>query len=100
MRVKIKNINKKIRLSDKAKHRSYPEAMVLLEQAHLLAQTLAIPHVRVHWKMLLLAYKYRDWKEFFGQIPRIILAAPGSWTGRAPKGNVGTTKMGIFEVKK
>jgi hypothetical protein len=28
-----------------------------------------------------------------------LLAMPGSWLGRAPKGNVGSTQKGIFEEK-
>ncbi len=78
----------------------YSHSLKNLEEKHLQSQPFAWPHVKVHWDMLLLSYKYRDWKEFFGQIPRLILAAPGSVLGKAPAGNVGTTKMGIFEAKK
>ncbi len=79
---------------------NYEKAMSLLEEAHLIAQPKALPHLSVHWKMFLLAYKYRNWNEFLGQIPRLFLAVPGSLSGKAPQGNVGSTKMGIFEVKK
>lgn len=78
----------------------YNGALKILEDEHVRVQFLAIPHFMVHWKMLKLALKFRQWTEFLGQIPRLILAIPGSLTGRAPKGNVGSTKMGIFEVKK
>lgn len=65
-----------------------------------MAQPYAWPHFSVHWKMFELAIEFRVWKEFLGQIPRLFLAVPGSLLGKAPKGNVGSTKMGIFEVKK
>lgn len=71
----------------------------MLEKAHLLTQPFAKPHLYVHWLMLRLALKHGMYKEFFGQIPRLILAMPGSWTGKAPRGNLGSTKMGIFEER-
>jgi hypothetical protein len=79
---------------------NYSEALDSLEKAHLVAQPYAWPHLIVHWKMLMLACKYKNWHEFLGQIPRLILAIPGSLSGKAPKGNVGSTRMGIFEEKK
>lgn len=77
----------------------YEPALKLLEEEHLRIQLEALPHFYNHWKMLLLAFKYRNWHEFLGQIPRLLLAIPGSITGKAPRGNVGSTKMGIFEEK-
>jgi hypothetical protein len=76
---------------------SYESELKRLEEAHLLAQPYALPHFRVHWQMLILSFSFKEWHEFFGQIPRLILAIPGSLLGKAPKGNVGSTKMGIFE---
>jgi hypothetical protein len=43
-----------------------------------------------------LAWRRRDLRELFGQLPRLLLAAPGSWTGRAPRGNTGGADVGIF----
>lgn len=77
----------------------YEKEMEALEKEHLLFQLKSIPHFNVHWKMLRLAYRFKNWNEFWGQIPRLILAIPGSLTGKAPKGNVGSTKMGIFEER-
>lgn len=85
---------------ESAKSLEYEKALSLLEEAHLIAQPKAMPHLYVHLKMFLLACKYRNWNEFLGQIPRLLLAVPGSLLGKAPQGNVGSTKMGIFEVKK
>lgn len=70
-----------------------------LEEEHILSQPKAWPHFLVHWEILKLAAAHRVWNEFFCQIPRLILAMPGSWLGKAPKGNVGSSKMGIFESR-
>lgn len=78
----------------------YEQILSELEQEHIRVQFQAISHLIVHWKMLVLAGRFRVWSEFIGQIPRLFLAIPGSLTGRAPTGNLGSTKMGIFEVKK
>jgi hypothetical protein len=49
--------------------------------------------------MFKLAFNYKQCSEALGQMPRLILAMPSSWLGMAPRGNVGSTKMGIFEEK-
>lgn len=67
-----------------------------LERAHVLSQAHAWPHLRVHGRMLGFAWRRRDLREFVGQLPRLLLAAPGSWTGRAPRGNTGGARVGIF----
>jgi len=67
-----------------------------LERAHVLSQPFAAPHVRVHWAMAAFAWRRSDLREILGQIPRLLLAAPGSWTGRAPAGNTGGSDVGIF----
>ncbi len=92
MTVKAKNIKRKTRPM-------YDPELLELEKEHLLLQAKAWPHTHVHWKMLRLALRYRVWKEVLRQIPRLFLAAPGSILGKAPKGNVGSTKMGIFEKR-
>lgn len=93
-------VNEKIRAAHLANRSGdYEGALGLLEEAHLLAQPYSWPHFYVHWKMLCLAFKFRNWNEFMGQLPRLALAIPGSFFGKAPKGNVGSTKMGIFEER-
>ena len=67
-----------------------------LERAHVLSQPFAGPHLRVHWKMAAFAWRRCDLRELLGQLPRLLLAAPGSWTGRAPRGNTGGSDVGIF----
>jgi len=71
-------------------------AWLHLERAHVLSQAYAGPHVRVHGRMLAFAWRRRDLRELVGQLPRLALAAPGSWTGRAPRGNTGGADVGIF----
>lgn len=67
-----------------------------LELAHILSQAYAGAHLRVHWLMFCFAFRQRNAPELLGQIPRLLLAAPGSWTGRAPRGNTGGANVGIF----
>ncbi len=77
-------------------HRDFAMAWSRLERAHILSQAHAGPHVGVHLRMAGFAFRRRDLRELLGQIPRILLAAPGSWTGRAPRGNTGGADIGIF----
>lgn len=86
-------------MNELTREKPYDERLLLLEDAHLLSQPYALPHFMVHWQMFKLAFANKQWREVFGQIPRLLLAMPGSWLGKAPKGNVGSTKMGIFEEK-
>lgn len=77
----------------------YNAALNALEQAHIMSQPLPWPHFYIHWLMFTLALRHKEFKEALGQVPRMILAMPGSLLGKAPRGNVGSTKMGIFEEK-
>jgi hypothetical protein len=67
-----------------------------LERAHILSQAYAGPHVRVHLRMLAFGWRRRDRHEVVGQVARILVAAPGSWLGRAPLGNTGGANVGIL----
>lgn len=93
-------IKQKIQESILSESKGYETALIPLEDAHLLAQPYALPHLHVHVRIFTLAWRFGEWRECLGQIPRILLAAPASLLGKAPRGNVGTTKMGIFEKKK
>jgi hypothetical protein len=64
-------------------------AWVLLEDAHVLSQPWAWPHIKVHGAMLVLGWRTRDSREVRGQLLRIVVAGPGSLTGRYPEGNTG-----------
>lgn len=65
----------------------------LLEQAHVLSQPWALPHIRVHAAMLALGWRTRDRREVTGQLLRIIVAGPSSLTGRYPEGNTGRASV-------
>jgi hypothetical protein len=68
-----------------------------LERAHILSQSDAARHTWVHGVMLLRASQILLWAEIFAQLPRLLLAAPGSWLGRAPKGS-GCSSQKRFQV--
>lgn len=61
----------------------------MLEDAHVLSQPSGYQHVRVHIRMLLGGWQTRDRAEVLGQVVRLLVAAPGSWSGRYPVGNTG-----------
>jgi hypothetical protein len=67
-----------------------------LERAHIVSQPYPWLHTRNHIAMLALAIAQRDRREAFGQVIRIIVAAPGSLTGRYPEGNTGRTAAGLL----
>jgi Protein of unknown function (DUF3703) len=67
-----------------------------LERAHILSQPMAGPHVRTHVSMLGAAVRRRDGREIVGQMFRVLVAAPGSWTGRYPTGNTGGADVSAF----
>lgn len=73
-----------------------PRAWRHLERAHVLSQAHAGPHVRVHGRMFTFGWRRRNARELLGQLARILVAAPGSWLGRAPLGNTGGADVGIL----
>ena len=67
-----------------------------LERAHILSQPMAGAHVRTHLVMLAYGVRRRDLREVGGQLLRLVVAAPGSWTGRYPVGNTGGADVGAL----
>src|SRR3954467_13325469 len=67
-----------------------------LERAHILSQPLSQLHVRTHAAMLATAVRRREWHETLGQLFRLVVAAPGSLTGRYPVGNTGGANVNAF----
>ena len=67
-----------------------------LERAHILSQPMAMPHVRTHVSMIGSALRRRDRREIAGQLLRLVLAGPGSLTGRYPVGNTGGADVSAF----
>jgi hypothetical protein len=69
------------------------EAWRRLETTHILSQPWAWPHVRSHVDMLRLAIRVRDRRECVGQVVRVLVAGPGSLTGKYPLGNTGRASV-------
>jgi Protein of unknown function (DUF3703) len=68
-----------------------------LERAHVLSQPMAGPHVRTHVAMLGYGLRHRDGREIIGQLVRLVIAAPGSWSGRYPVGNTGGANVSALK---
>jgi Protein of unknown function (DUF3703) len=67
-----------------------------LERAHILSQPMAVAHVRTHLAMCAVSLRRRDRHELVGQLFRIVVAAPGSITGKYPVGNTGGADVNPF----
>jgi hypothetical protein len=66
-----------------------PKAWRHLERAHIIGQPWAIEHTEVHWIMLRFGIKIKNWREIFGQIPRLLVGGVKSFVGKIPVGNTG-----------
>jgi hypothetical protein len=58
---------------------------------------MAGPHVRTHVSMLGYGLRHRDAREIAGQLIRLVVAAPGTWTGRYPVGNTGGANVSALK---
>jgi hypothetical protein len=67
-----------------------------LQRAHILSQPNAGLHLRTHVAMLGFGVRHRDRREIAGQLLRLVVAAPGSLTGRYPVGNTGGADVGAL----
>lgn len=67
-----------------------------LERAHIVSQPYPWLHTRNHVAMLELALRQRDRREALAQVVRIVVAAPGSLSGRYPEGNTGRRAAGLM----
>ncbi|MCK0175924.1 MULTISPECIES: DUF3703 domain-containing protein [Mycobacteriaceae] len=67
-----------------------------LERAHIVSQPDPWLHTCNHAAMLVLALSQHDRREALGQVLRLIVAAPGSLTGRYPVGNTGRVRAGLM----
>ena len=68
-----------------------------LERAHILSQPRALLHIRTHLDMASYAVRQRDPQELAGQLFRLVVAGPGSLTGRYPLGNTGGANVSAYE---
>jgi len=67
-----------------------------LERAHIVSQPDPWLHSCNHAAMLTLALRQRDRRESLGQVVRLLVAAPGSLSGRYPTGNTGRVDAGLM----
>ena len=67
-----------------------------LERAHILSQPHIRLHMATHLAMLAAALRQRNRVEVVGQLVRLLLAAPGSATGKYPRGNTGGANVSAF----
>lgn len=65
----------------------------LLEDAHVLSQPWAWPHIQVHGSMLAAGWLSRDVREVHGQILRLVVGGPASAIGKYPAGNIGRARV-------
>ena len=66
-----------------------------LERAH--GQGITYEHTRIHWRMLKLGWRMKDWREIFGQLLRIIGASTKTPFGIYPTGNTGGANVWFFK---
>ena len=76
---------------------NYDAAFRHLERAHVLGQAITCEHTRVHFLMLKIGWKRKDWREIFGQIFRIIGASTKTSFGIYPTGNTGGANVSPFK---
>jgi hypothetical protein len=69
-----------------------------LERAHVLGQASTREHVRVHWQMLLWAFRRREARAAAGQVFRLLGAASKTALGLVPTGNTGGTNVSPFRA--
>jgi hypothetical protein len=67
-----------------------------LERAHILSQPRVGLHLRTHAAMLSAGVRRHDRREVIGQVLRLLVAGPGSLTGRYPMGNTGGADVGAL----
>ena len=68
-----------------------------LERAHVLGQAVTVEHTRVHWLMLKIGFKKKDFREIFGQLFRIVGASTKTPLGIYPTGNTGGANISPFK---
>ena len=68
-----------------------------LERAHVLGQAVTLEHTRVHWLMLKIGWRNRDFREVLGQIFRVIGASTKTPLGIYPRGNTGGSNVSPFK---
>ncbi len=68
-----------------------------LTEAHVQSQSFAWPHLPTNAAMLRIAIRTRDRRWISGQAIRLVLARPGTLSGRYPAGKGGRSNVSTFE---
>lgn len=98
MRTLSDHITNELRIADELCTKGeLDEAFHHLERAHVLGQTSTRHHTNVHWRMLKLGIRRRDWREVAGQVLRIGGAATKTPFGIYPTGNTGGANVSPFK---
>lgn len=85
-----KEVNKEIAQSKMLiAKKEWQTAWFHLERAHILGQSSPYQHSRVHWRMLVFAFRIKNGKEIIGQLPRLFIGGIKSFVGKIPVGNTG-----------
>lgn len=63
-----------------------------LERAHILGLIAVWAHIGVHFRMLRFAIVHWDRHEIAGQVLRVVIAGPGSYSGQVPLGDTGGSR--------
>lgn len=83
-------VNKEIAFSKECiSKKDWPKAWNHLERAHILGQSSPYQHSRVHWRMLIFAFRIKNGKEIIGQFPRLFIGGIKSFVDKIPVGNTG-----------
>lgn len=75
----------------------HKKAFSMLEDAHVIGQQSTYFHCLVHYKMLRHGLRYRDFREVFGQIVRLVGAFTKTAIGLVPIGNTGGANVSPFK---
>lgn len=73
------------------------KAWTKLTDAHILSQSDAFMHSRVHLRMLILAWSEKNFSEIWGQVLRLLVAAPESLLESYPVWNTGRSNVSMLE---
>lgn len=79
------------------KKKQYLKCWRHLERAHILGQPYPWQHTQVHFRMMKFGIKVKNWKEVFGQIPRLLIGGVKSFVGTIPHGNTGGTNVSALD---
>lgn len=98
MKLLREHVKIELRLSDEFMAAGdHASAFHYLERAHVLGQSMTFEHTRIHWRMLKLGRRMKNWAEVCGQLLRILGASTKTPFGIYPTGNTGGSNVPFYE---